>query len=276
MKIKTINLALQKKFDAVVASITDERTAELVKKNTIISGGCITSMLLREPVNDYDIYFRDAETALAVARYYCDIKGPHVMASAVNGRISISVLGSANESVAGVVPDEDTDAEPVIEEAEKKGNVAPFTPVFLNSNAISLSGKVQMIIRFYGDPLEIHKNYDFVHCTNYWTPQEGLVTRKDALEAILSKELRYIGSLYPVCSVIRTRKFLNRGWTINAGQYLKMCWQVSKLDLTNIEVLKDQLVGVDSLYFLHVIGELQKEGGEIEGSRLFDIIDAIF
>jgi hypothetical protein len=57
------------------------------------------------------------------------------------------------------------------------------------------------------------------------------VLRAEALESILTKELRYVGSRYPLCSVIRTRKFLARGWTINAGQYVKMCFQISQLDL---------------------------------------------
>ena len=34
--------------------------------------------------------------------------------------------------------------------------------------------------------------------------------------------------------MIRTRKFLKRGWHINAGQYLKMCFQISELDLSDI------------------------------------------
>ena len=36
-------------------------------KNSIVTGGCIASMLLKEKVNDYDIYF-DSLPALAVLR----------------------------------------------------------------------------------------------------------------------------------------------------------------------------------------------------------------
>ena len=48
---------------------------------------------------------------------------------------------------------------------------------------------------------------------------------------LLARQLVYQGSKYPICSMIRTRKFLQRGWHINAGQYLKMAFQVSELDL---------------------------------------------
>ncbi|MCW3062424.1 MAG: hypothetical protein JWQ02_4245, partial [Capsulimonas sp.] len=70
MKTKTINIVLCRKFDAWLASIEDEAVRDLAARNTIITGGCIASMLLKEPVNDYDLYFRNSETALAVATYY--------------------------------------------------------------------------------------------------------------------------------------------------------------------------------------------------------------
>ena len=91
-----------------------------------------------------------------------------------------------------------------------------FRPIFLSANAITLANKVQLIIRFYGEPTDIHSNYDFIHCTNFWTFETGLITNIDALESVLAKTLIYQGSKYPLCSVIRTRKFINRGWHINA------------------------------------------------------------
>ena len=103
----------------------------------------------------------------------------------------------------------------------------------------------------------VHENYDFVHATNYWTYETGTVLNQRALESILNKELFYIGSKYPICSLVRTRKFIKRGWQINAGQYVKISFQISKLDLENIYVLEDQLVGVDSIYFLNFINALK-------------------
>jgi len=157
-----------------------------------------------------------------------------------------------------------------------------YRPVFLSSNAITLSGGIQLVIRFYGKADEIHSNYDFVHCTNYWTAgNNDLVLRPAALESILAKELIYVGSKYPLCSIIRTRKFLKRGWYLNAGQYLKMCFQLSLLDLTKIEVLSDQLVGVDSAYFMILIEALSRRQDsdsafELNYDYVSSIIDKIF
>jgi len=159
-----------------------------------------------------------------------------------------------------------------------------YRPVFLSANAITLSNGVQLVLRFIGEPEVIHKFYDFIHCTCYWSSWDGeLVLPAAALEAIITKELRYVGSLYPLCSIIRIRKFVARGWHINAGQILKMCVQLNALDLLNIEVLKDQLTGVDAFYFMQVIDRLKEkqleEGGDpkpVDATYLMTIIDRMF
>ena len=300
MKTKTVNAIICKKFDSFVSSIKDPEVARLVKDNSIVTGGCIVSLLLGDKVNDFDFYFRNEETTFAVAKYYAAAyvaANPDWQVEAKNneGRITFSVYSSKNVSTAGEAPksEEETSVEESMRAFEDADDIpaealdsaegekiqgAQYAPVFLSSNAISLSSKVQLIIRFYGEPDQVHENYDFVHATNYWTSWERKVTmRPAAMEAILSKELRYIGSKYPICSMIRVRKFVGRGWTINAGQIVKMAWQVSELDLTDIGVLKDQLVGVDSTYFMQMISELkEKDSSSVEGTYLMTLIDKLF
>lgn len=300
MKIKTINTIICKKFDSFVASIDDPAVAALVKANSIVTGGCIVSLLLGDKVNDFDFYFRTKEATLAVAKYYAAkymAKNPDWTVEAVEkgDRITFSVYGSKNVSTAGEAPQsdeevsmaesmqafedaDDTPAETLDAVEGQKTQGAQYAPVFLSSNAISLSSKVQLIIRFYGEPDQVHENYDFVHATNYWTSWERKVTmRAAAMEAILSRELRYIGSKYPICSMIRVRKFVGRGWTINAGQFVKMAWQISELNLKDIEVLKEQLVGVDSTYFMAMISDLRERDNEhVDASYLMTLIDKLF
>lgn len=161
-----------------------------------------------------------------------------------------------------------------------------YMPVFLSTNAITLSDKIQLVIRFYGSPTQIHETFDYVHCMCYWTSWNKKVHYTvDALDAILNKELKYVGSKYPICSVMRMRKFINRGWKINAGQILKMAFQISELNLHDINVLEDQLVGVDSLYFLHTIECLRKmmeekkskgEDFSYDSTYLSTVIDRVF
>ena len=70
MKEKTINNVIKNKFNHFLKSITDESIKTLVEKGTIITGGCITSMLLNDDISDFDLYFLNKETAWAVLNYY--------------------------------------------------------------------------------------------------------------------------------------------------------------------------------------------------------------
>lgn len=301
MKAKTINAILHKKFNDFLKSIDDEQVRNMVEKNTIITGGCITSMLLKEPVNDYDIYFRNFETAKAVAEYYvarfeksatrsCEV----IIAPDLEGKDRVKIKMSGNAGISQEVSPELDEAmqdpgaiEDGYERAECEAlktvddGKGKYRPVFMSTNAITLSNQIQIILRFYGEPESIHENYDFVHCTNYWASWEQgaacLVLRQKALEAILAKELVYVGSKYPICSLFRLRKFIRRGWQINAGQVLKMAMQVSELDLKSVAVLEDQLTGVDVAYFISVIEQVKaKDPEKVNSAYLVEIINRMF
>ena len=163
--------------------------------------------------------------------------------------------------------------------SDKTKEKVKYRPIILTDNAVTLSNKVQIIIRFYGNAEEIHKNFDFVHATCLYDYQQNtLEIPYDALSAVLSKTLIYRGSLYPVASIFRIRKFLNRGWRISAGQMLKIIFQISELDLKNIKILRDQLIGVDVAYMHQLIRALEdvKPLEKIDGAYIASIVDKIF
>jgi hypothetical protein len=277
---RAIKSVLQKKHNSFVNSIKNEKVRDLVDKHSIITGGCIASMLLGEKINDFDYYFDSRNVALEVTKYYVEefnrIRGAEIaeLREKDNGRISIFISsdGIAEEDYGD--EDEDLPAE--------DNTKQDYRPIFLTSNAITLSNKIQLVIRFFGSPEEIHENYDFVHCTNYWYSKTGeLVLNQAALESLLSKELYYVGSKYPLCSLIRTRKFIKRGWNINAGQYLKMAMQLNELDLRDVETLEEQLIGVDITYFQMLIEALneRKEKNKdfaYDSGYIATIVDRIF
>lgn len=307
MKKRAINLTINSKMNRWIATLPEE-LQDPVKKDLIVTGGSIASMLLGEKVNDYDVYFKTKETLLLVAQHYVDefmkaqklkyadhIKFSMTVEELTDSlkrervRIKIQSAGIAGEETKEVYEyfesqpeerageyvedmfDQDTTSDP------EKGKL-PYRPVFLSSNAITLSDNVQIIVRFFGDVDEIHKNFDFVHCMNYWTYSDGVQLRLDSLEALMSKTLVYKGSLYPVCSVFRARKFIERGWTINAGQYLKMILQISDLDLTRFDIMEEQLTGVDAAYFHQLLANSQnKENPEIiDKNYMVEIINRMF
>lgn len=295
MQAKTIKAIIQKKHNQLVESIKDDKVKSIVRNHSIITGGCITSMLLNEKVNDFDYYFDSRENALAVMTYFAKILGDKVNTNILvedkEDRVYLRIKSSEQ---AGEVEDDEPSNEEVqaLENAGIKelvyevlgaGDEKPhYEPIYATSNAITLSGKVQLVARFFGKPDEIHGNYDFVHCTCWWRSSDShLELPAQALEAILTKELTYVGSKYPICSLFRLRKFIQRGWHVNAGQILKIALQIKNLDLYNIDVLRDQLVGVDSVYFMKVIDYLTKRVNEDKDFKLtegylVEVINKIF
>ena len=163
------------------------------------------------------------------------------------------------------------------EKAKQESGSTPYDPTFLSSNAISLRNGLQLILRFYGEPSEIHSTFDFTHCTCYWVSEtKELVTPEAALLALMSKTLIYQGSLYPLASVVRIRKFIQRGYRINAGQILKIAIQLSKLDLTDPKVLEDQLTGVDVAYFADILERVSaNDPVKIDSGYLVQVIDEL-
>lgn len=287
MKIQTIRKRLKAKFNELVESIDSNDIAETVAENAFITGGCITSMLLDEEINDYDVYFRNNVAAEKVANYYVDrfIDLHRGRRDSLSKALRKAEYRKDGEGVSVMV---DYDVGYISEKGMKFcGDAGEFRPIAFTSNAITLSNSngpdtkpdiVQMITRFTGSPVHVHSNFDFVHCFNTYNPRTGdLYLDHDAVLSIMTKELRYVGSKYPICSILRTRKYITRGWTINAGQYLKMCMQVNALDLHNIDVLREQLVGVDSMYFMRFISAIEKHDvADLDHCTLFKIIDDIF
>lgn len=302
MRIKTINSIISGKFNDFLKSIKDEKVRKLVQDNTIITGGAITSLLLGDKVNDFDLYFRNKETVWEVANYFVKKSGDTnaevigggftdeaarmlgdksrmAQCAADKDRIRVWIQSSGYVGELPKEEDFDLDGEPITTEEKEEVSSAreKYTVSYISANAITLSDKIQIVLRFYGEPDKIHENYDFEHCKNYWTSWDSkVVTNQKALECILAKELVYTGSKYPLCSIFRTRKFIERGWRINAGQYLKMAMQLNEMDLTDIDILEEQLVGVDAHYFVQVIESIRSRNIKIDSTYISEIVDRMF
>lgn len=365
MKRKNIKNTIKTKLDNYLESITDNDVKLAMKKDIIVTGGSIASLLLGEEVNDYDIYFKTRETALKVAEYYCKLARDNKTAKMyvlykemdfvqnvlkmdinfVTNKVK-QMIGQYNSLSEEEQEDEEeltidtplhkfvnlnlTQKETQFEDEELslrilhniyntfknnedrikaysfgsygvEGNEinkvdsdkidsqeiedeenGKYEIKFISANAITLSDKIQLVIRFYGEAEEIHKNFDFVHAQGvYDYSKNELYTNTEQLESLLNKSLIYKGSLYPLASIFRSRKFIQRDWTIDAGQYLKMAFQLNEMDLLDPYILEEQLTGVDLLYFYQIISDLkykQLTNDEFKPSTEYfiEVIERIF
>lgn len=303
-----IKKEIQVKLKDWFSTIEDESLRKLVEKNTIVTGGCIASMLLGEKINDFDIYFRDKHTTKLIAEYYVnkfnEANKIEVAEGVVNYQPTVkednvtNCKGELENRIliymksAGLASEEqveydyfethssDDKLQEFVEslDASDKDFGNKYRPVFLSQNAVTLSHRIQLVIRFYGEPTEIHRNYDFQHAMCYYDAgTDALVLPAEALECLLSRTLIYKGSLYPICSVFRAKKFIERGWRISAGQLLKIMWQISELDLKDMKVLREQLTGVDAMYFHQLVSALREvDSSKIDSTYIATIIDRIF
>lgn len=340
---KTIRKVIRKKMEEWLQSIDDVLLRQAVKENTIVTGGCIASMLMGEKINDFDVYMRDRKTCEDLAQYYVNkfnadenqniepevrlenivnIKGDteervviRIQSSGVVGEgnkksdnyqyyemtdnehgdgaesflesMMVTSADSAEDYISQVEDIVDKGIDATENTDESKPEQDPYRVVFMSQNAITLSDSVQIIIRFYGEPDKIHDNYDFVHAMCYYDyGKDELNLKPEALESILSRTLKYHGSLYPIASLFRVRKFMERGWKISASEILKMAWQCSEIDMRDMSVLREQLTGVDQAYFHQLIEIIEhyknkerlKTGDEIDVDSTYvgKLIDEVF
>lgn len=327
MKARQIEKVISEKIAALAKdhpAIQDD-----LLKNSIVTGGCIASMFLKEKVNDFDLYFSNIGALARVINYFGKLTDAQFLVAYTAGTkiptdgllrclrgtghwgkvegeqfVEEEVDEEDDETAVTLPASNDTtwfalysdvtalqDCENIAyialyykscgfwtagehkkkEDDDKKSHVIKFA----SANAVTLSDKVQLVFRFYGPPEEIHKNYDFVHATNYWTLAGGLVTHAEALEAILARELIYKGSRFPLASIFRTRKFIHRGWTMHIGHYVKMAMQLNEFDLRDIHTLREQLTGVDAAYLNMLITKAEKHNEPITCSWVCELVDAI-
>lgn len=227
---------IEKEIKSWTETIFDTELRENVRRDLVVSGGCIASMLLDQPVEDYDVYFRNVHTAARLAEFYLNVAGFAPGKSLVKfskDRLDSTERGGS-VSITGT---------PFTALNKDIADLGDYVPIYFSKNAITLTSGIQVIIKFCGSIDTIHKTFDFEHTKNYYADGE-LVLSQESLEALLAKELRYVGTGYPVHALLRTRKFEKRGWKIANSEIFKILYDISKLDLTKPEVFGEQVGGM--------------------------------
>jgi hypothetical protein len=204
-------------LDGWIASVADCELAGCLRREAYIAGGAIASLLLGEPVQDYDVYVRQAATAQALKAYYEAFFEHHP-----------APVHDPHHPFA--LADEPT---------------APCRPLTMTSNAVYLSTRIQLMTSFYGEPNWMVSLYDYEHCTGYYTAGEGrLVVSAAARQAIAMRSLHYRpGALFPMLSLLRLPKFIARGYTIDLGQLFQLVVTVASEGLGDRDRVS-QLLGL--------------------------------
>lgn len=107
--------------------------------------------------------------------------------------------------------------------------------------------RVQVIIyNFFQTPQEIFNDFDFsVNMAAYDNLQDNIIVSDNFLTSLASKEIEFNkGTKYPIASLNRTKKYIERGYNIPTKSLLQIGMSVSKLNINSWEELESQLGGI--------------------------------
>jgi hypothetical protein len=226
---------------------------QINSQGVVIAGGAIVSLLLDQEPKDYDLFFPTLDIRNTVYNYYTHCYSAELTKGAttrINNRGEI-VLDEQAHALGYVINEE--------------GQAGTYDPKIITRNAITLNNKIQLVTRQYGYKTQILNSFDFAHTkVAYSYPTNELYLDKAALESILTKELRYGESQYPIAALMRAHRFMRRGFDFPLPELLKIAVQINALDLTDKEVILDQLTGISAgvaLGFVQKLTEKEDETG---------------
>lgn len=219
-----------------------------IKNELFITGGAITSLILDEEVNDYDIYFKNYKMCVEMMNLYAH-------SYFLDKIVTYQVEG--NELT-----------------IKKDGSYYDEIVECATENAISFSNKVQLIIKYYGNPKDVCSKFDFKHSKAYYDYlTDEIYIDDDILECIKSRKLVYVQSQFPLNALLRANKFIKRGWKLDNGEIVKICFDLNKFDLSVPEILKQQLGGISGSYLNQVVDSLGTDNEEINRDKLFKLLN---
>lgn len=271
---------LEEKIEDWFKTIPDSEIKDLIRKKGYIAGGAISSLLLDKEPNDYDVFFESDDSSYRVASYYLPkYKNDELAVRAQSGFSSVLKCSTVEfKSTKAQLGDLNRFSDEFY--AKEDPTVARYMPIHVSHFAITLNNKIQVIGARNGDPDHVTKSFDYFHCMNYYSfSKKELVLKKDAIQSILTRELRYNEEApQPISSLLRMRKLVEAGWSISPGQLLKIALKINSLDIDKYDKLAEELSGTSSSYFDIILAKLKQgwNSNMKQNKRIVSIIDELF
>ena len=125
-------------------------------------------------------------------------------------------------------------------------------PVFTSENAITYQDEdltIQVIYSITETIIKTIRNFDYTICmVAYDFRSQKFVFGDRFLQDLASRQLVYnIDGEYPISSLFRIKKYLARGYKISGLELIKLALRINNLNLSDYSVLKEQLMGIDTL-----------------------------
>ena len=222
-----------------------------------LAGGAIPSLIAGEQPKDLDFFVKGAKYVNAVFGQKLRNYGLIVTEEDVPGVRGLKRLnlGLRHNYLRNEVK---TDEQELQSRIDQYNSGLPRRSAYgevrhLTRNALSINPNIQVILRFAGDPEAVIDTFDFDHAKCYATFEPGriatsTVIRPEASKAQASKTLVYNRSYpTPIAAMARAFKFCGRGYSITPFTLVSLVAEIQKLDLSNKEVVLDNLRGLYDL-----------------------------
>lgn len=117
---------------------------------------------------------------------------------------------------------------------------------FKSENIIVQLIKIEKLM---GEPEDIINKFDYSVCMGaYDFKFDSFTLNKNFLKDLAARRLIFnINSNYPLASLYRMKKYINKGYNISGGEIIKLGLSINNLRLETYSDLKEQLQGVDTL-----------------------------
>lgn len=175
----------------------------------MIAGGAITSLFSGMPVNDLDIYFKDADN------FHRFLRGIYGLDASINSNInSCRVAFSTKKSV------------------------------LCKTGYLGDGPLVQLIaLRPYKDTDELFDSFDFHHNMGaYDFEQEKMILHPRFMDCVARRAIEFNPNTpYPMVSALRVQKYKERGYYISKAQMLRILMSVAKKDFKTWDDVKDEV-----------------------------------
>lgn len=154
------------------------------RRHLYLTGGTIGSLLRGEEVNDWDFYFKDQRVAKDVRN---------------------TIINKYRDSI----KEYSSDKYPGVQTEDIDGNKDKL----ITNNAITMEGNVQLITVLSGEPNELLKSFDYVHCMPYFDCGDNkLYISEKQYYACINKVLIVNNVQSATKNTHRKEKFIQRGF----------------------------------------------------------------
>lgn len=222
-----------------------------------IAGGAVGSVLRGEKPNDIDLYCVDLDEVITLREIILSSYG----FDELKPRETIQTVHCSNK-----------------EKGYQPGELICFT-----KNSLTFKGShcnYQIITKYAGETTSVLDNFDFIHTMIAYNHSSNkfiygnLYDNEIIMSSILQKQLVYHHSEYPVSSLFRLKKYVQRGYDINVTSLVKLCFDIGLIDLTNPVVLQEQLTGLDMLILSNIINKFS-DNEIIDRTVIDDVINEV-